>query len=121
MTSPRFEVSEEDIVLQELASTEQKWAEGAALFGPFGLADNQRKIFLEKTGLEIRNSKLGANEKVTEAFLDQAAHADTEYAEYVTDMVLAKAQWLVLDQTRERLWAKLKCIQARGWDNRRVA
>lgn len=106
----------DDAILQNLASTEDEWARGASLYGRDGLFDALRKVLLDTTALQIRDSK---SEKVTEAWIAQAAHADKEYGVWLDGHVVTRANWLALDAKRSRWYAELKSIQARGFDARR--
>lgn len=106
----------EDALLQELASTEDEWAQSAALYGAGGLLDAQRKIILSTAMLEIRDS---LPEKVTEKVLDAMGHTAAEYTAFVNAHVVGRAQWLALDAKRSRLYVEIKSIQARGYDARR--
>jgi hypothetical protein len=106
----------DEALLQELASTEDAWAEGASLYGAGGLLDSQRKIILSVALLEIRDS---LPEKVTEKVLDAMGHTASEYKAFVNAHVVGRAQWLALDAKRTRIYMEIKSIQARGYDARR--
>ena len=109
-------VYKDDELLQELASTEDEWAKGAALYGAGGLLDAQRKIILSADLLEIRDS---LPEKVTEKVLDAMGHGAPRYVAFVNAHVTGRAEWLALDAKRTRIYMEIKCIQARGYDTRR--
>ena len=64
-----------------------------ARHGPFGTYNDLRKIELAQVGTLIRANALNAGTKATEAFLDEQAHASTEYADFVIRATEEKARW----------------------------
>lgn len=82
---------EADDLLQQLSATEDEWAQGAALFGPGGLFDANRKAKLSVIGLQIRDHRSESSEKTTEAMIEQLAHADDTYTDYLSEAVVARA------------------------------
>lgn len=115
-TQPEPAVYEEDYIFQQLASSEDVWAKGAALYGVGGLLDASRKVTLSIRLLAIRDA---LPEKITEKVLDAMAHADAEYIKWVDSHVVARAEWLALDAQRNRLYAKIKTLNARSYDAKR--
>lgn len=109
----------DDVLFQKLAETEDEWAKGAALYGPGGLLDAQRKIILSIVTLQIRDRLNQAGAKATDKVLDAEGHADVEYQEWVDSHVPARATWLALDAKRDRWYMEIKSIQARTYDAKR--
>ncbi len=109
-------IYEEDALLQQLADTEDEWSAGSAKYGPGGLFDALRKVYLDTRALQIRNA---ATEKMTEAAISTAAHADEDYSSWLEMSLVERAQWLALDAHRDRIYMKLKVIISRGFDAKR--
>jgi len=65
-----------------------------ALHGSFGLWDHQRKILLAKLRTMIRGGAVASGAKMTEAAIDDAAHAHPEYVEFITQGVIDKQKWI---------------------------
>lgn len=85
---------------QLLAERHRLVAQGAELrarYGAFGSADNLRKIELSRIKQLLRATALRDGVKMTEAALDDAAHADPRYVEYITIATRERAEWSVLE------------------------
>lgn len=97
-----------DVLEAELDAMSEEWARGWALFGPGGMLDAQRKALLSAREIAIKDEwneiKLG---KLTDAKLDAAAHADPTYRKWLDDMQLCRAQWILLDQARDLIHARI--------------
>lgn len=87
-----------DELLAELDKTERAWAEGAALYGPGGLFDAQRKAKLSTIGVELRDMLTKQGGKVTESAIDQMAHADEGYLKFLDTNERLRADWLLLNE-----------------------
>lgn len=99
--------------IQELQSqieaTTEKWAQGAALYGPGGFAGDVRKKILSLAMLRIRNEYLNNGEKApTEKILDAMAHADKDYVRWLDQQIIDRANWLKLDDTRDQIREKIR-------------
>ena len=99
-------------LLDLLDACAEQWAEGAALYGPGGTFDHLRKTKLSVTALRIRDEKQAKGEKITEASIDQLAHADGEYIGWLDGQTTARAEWLSLDAYRQQVWARINRGQA---------
>ncbi|HET9948791.1 MAG TPA: hypothetical protein VFQ22_07705 [Longimicrobiales bacterium] len=101
-----------DELLADLDKTEAEWARGAALYGPGGTLDNLRKALLCTIALRIRDAKAEKGEKVTEAAIEQMAHADVGYREFLDQHTMARAEWLTLDAQRQAILMRINRGQA---------
>lgn len=70
-----------------------------ALHGPFGSGEVRRKIILSGIRDKIRTQHQVSGTKVTEAALDDKAHASTEYVAYVEDMIRQREQLVLVDNS----------------------
>lgn len=104
-----FRPDDVDVLLTELSATEKSWADGAALFGPGGLLDAQRKALLSVRACALRDGwSVEKQGKLTESQLDQCAHADQFYTDWLDLMEAKRASWLLLDAQRDSLHIKIK-------------
>lgn len=90
-----------DELLQELSEITEEWAEGGALFGAGGFANDVRKKMLSIVMLRLRDDMLSKGEKApTEKVLDAMAHADKQYVDWLDRHVIRRAEWLKLDMKK---------------------
>lgn len=68
-----------------------------AVHGPFGTYGDQRKILLAQLAARLRAEAVASGTRVTEAALDEAAHAHPEYVAFVTEATQQKADYFVLE------------------------
>lgn len=68
-----------------------------AKHGPFGAYDAERKIEWCKIATLLRAEALEKNEKMTESALEQKAHADPRYIDFIARAVIEKAEWVVAE------------------------
>lgn len=68
-----------------------------ARHGSFGTFDALRKVELATIAASLRAQAVLDGRKVTEAGLDEAAHADSRYIQFVTTATLEKAEWAMLE------------------------
>lgn len=87
----------DELLAQRQALVEQV-APLRALYGPFGVWDAQRKVELAKSQAIVRAEALAKGVKVTEAFIDEAAHAGDRYADFIIQSTEARANWIVLEE-----------------------
>ncbi|MBA2684061.1 MAG: hypothetical protein H0U66_06195 [Gemmatimonadaceae bacterium] len=114
------DVDDADALVQQLAESEDAWADGSALYGPGGLFDNMRKSMLAVIKLRVRDT-LGDRKLTGLAdFIDDLAHADSGYRAFLDTHLVKQAEWRALDAGRQRLWAGLRLHTARGYDARRM-
>ena len=100
-------------LIHQLSETEEDWANGGALYGNGGFANDVRKKLLSVVMLRIRDSMLSGGEKApTEKVLDAMAHADKQYGEWLDRQVIAKAGWLRLDAQRNTIEMRFNRGQA---------
>lgn len=84
-------------LLEERRTLVRQVASLRARYGPFGTADNLRKIELSRLGAILRAQATERQEKVTEAKLDEMAHADPRYTDFVTIQTRERADWIILE------------------------
>ena len=72
-------------------------AELRALHGSFGLFDARRKTELAAIKMSLRARSQRDKMRVTEGALDDAAHADPRYVEFVTQATIDRARLSVLE------------------------
>lgn len=99
-------------MLAELDKTESAWSEGAALYGPGGLFDAQRKAKLSVIGVELREMLTKQGGKVTESAIDQMAHADEGYLKFLDEHERLRADWLLLNAQRDAIMLRVQRGQA---------
>lgn len=68
-----------------------------AKHGPFGSFDALRKIEWCKIATLLRAEALTTGTKMTESALEQAAHADPRYIDFVVQATQEKADWAVAE------------------------
>jgi hypothetical protein len=99
-----FGVDPIQVLQAQLEATTEKWAQGAALYGAGGFANDVRKKVLSLAMLRIRNDYLNRGEKApTEKVLDAMAHADKDYTRWLDQQVIDRAEWLQLSDTRDNI------------------
>lgn len=69
-----------------------------AVYGPGGTFDAQRKIELSKAQALVRAQATLEGKKVTEAYLDEAAHCADSYVQCITDATSERADWITLEE-----------------------
>lgn len=105
-----FIPDEAEELLQQLSASHEAWAHGAAKYGPGGTFDALRKRFLSVRSMQMRDVYAGKGEKITEARLDELAHADPDYGTWLDEATLARARWLTLDAERGEMHTRLKFL-----------
>ena len=83
-----------------------------AKYGSFGTADNLRKIELSKIAAIIRAEKALIPEKVTEAAIDQLAHADDRYIAFVTQLTDERRDWIILEDAISAIEDRIRADRA---------
>lgn len=68
-----------------------------ARYGPFGSANDLRKIELSRIAQIIRAEAVRSGVKLTESAIEEAAHADARYVEHVIVATKERAEWSVLE------------------------
>lgn len=104
-----------DELLAELDATEDEWANGGALYGDRGLLGDLRKALLDATAMEVREQLLKLNttgQKITDGFIEQMAHADENYRQFLDEHVIRKAEWIKLDARRKKIEMRINRGQA---------
>lgn len=100
-----------DELIAELDATEDGWARGAALYGPGGLFDDQRVMYLSMIALEHREA-VKEGEKVTDEAIKQRAHADKRYQKWLLRHTKQRYEWLKLDAHRDGIMLRANRGQA---------
>ena len=115
----RAEVESLDALHAERRALLPEYTKLRALYGPFGTADARRKAMVSVVAIRVRRDLLAKNEKVTEAYLDAAAHADEQYQRHLDERDAGAARYLKLDTTvteiEERIRSReteLNCYRA---------
>jgi hypothetical protein len=103
-----------DELFLALATTNDAWAEGAALYSVGGMFDVLRKAKLDERAEAIRATFAQRGEKVTEACITQAAHADSEYSQFLERHRVARVAWHALDAQRQ--YNRLQIVARMGED-----
>lgn len=70
-----------------------------AKHGPFGTYDALRKVELSTIASVLRAQAVADGRKMTEAGIDEAAHADDRYIAFITLATQEKAEWAILENT----------------------
>ena len=78
-----------------------------AAYGAWGTWDAQRKIILASIAQKLRAQALVNGERLTEAAIEDAAHADDAYAAFVQRCTEERAQMAVLEDQIEGITARL--------------
>ena len=103
-----------EIVLRERAPLH-------AVYGPGGTFDHTRKILLASCRDAHRLTKLGNNEKVTEALLDDLGHADADYVAFVETATAQRTTLALLDAEATLLEHRLSHLKAKTYENAQLA
>jgi hypothetical protein len=67
-----------------------------AMYGPFGLADDFRKRYLEVAKVKARAELTASDSRVTEAMVDARAYSSPEYEGWLERALAEKVEYLVL-------------------------
>lgn len=81
-------LAERDTLVQQIATLRAK-------HGPFGTFEALRKIELATIASSLRARALSEVRKITEAAIDEAAHADERYVRFMAEATQEKAEWAV--------------------------
>lgn len=95
-----------DEIIAELDTNEDAWSEGWALYGQGGLLGDLRKALLDATAMEVREQLLKLNttgQKITDGFIEQMAHANENYRQFLDEHVIRRAEWIRLDSKRKKI------------------
>jgi hypothetical protein len=68
-----------------------------ARFGVGGTYNDLRKIELAQIAALLRAQALRDGVKLTESAIDESAHADARYMQFVADATSARAKWAILE------------------------
>jgi hypothetical protein len=83
-------LAERDVLVRKVADLR-------ARHGAFGTYNDLRKIKLSAIAQLIRAKALRDRIKVTGPMVEDAAHADPRYVEFVTTATMERAQWAILE------------------------
>lgn len=90
-------------IIGALDASEEKWAQGAALFGPGGLYGDQRASMEALISLDWRDKLEKLGTKVTDDLVKQKARSDPRYTKWLQKMTMQRIEWLRLDAERNNL------------------
>jgi len=97
--------------IHELLAKRQEFVEQVAdlraRYGSFGTFDPMRKATLSQIKMLIRAQSVAAGVKKTEACLDEEAHADARYVEFITSATQGRADLAVLESKIEHIDATI--------------
>ena len=116
-TVPSFQPDAHDALIQEYATVGARYRELWAKYGAGCMLDNKRKAYLSTLAAKIRVLAAEKGTKVTESFIEEAAHAHPDYAEWITEQELGRLAFqqceLDLDMVREKI-RRLDAVTRRG-------
>jgi chorismate mutase len=84
-------------LLAERDDLVQQVARLRARHGSFGTWDAERKLKLAQLSAVVRAQAALEGKKITEAGIEESAHAHPEYAGFIADAVSEKADWILLE------------------------
>lgn len=97
--------------IHELLARRQELVEQVAdlraRYGSFGTFDAMRKATLSQIKMQIRAQAVASGVKKTEACLDEEAHADARYVEFITTATQGRADLAVLESKIEHIDATI--------------
>ena len=97
--------------IHELLAKRQEFVEQVAdlraQYGSFGTFDPMRKSTLSTIKMQIRAEAVAGGVKKTEACLDEEAHADARYVEFITSATQGRADLAVLEAKIEHIDATI--------------
>ena len=74
-----------------------------AKYGAFGTFDHERKILLAKLKTTLRAAVLDNKAKLTDAAVDEKAHAEPEYVDFIIAATRDRAEWIKLEAQVEAI------------------
>jgi hypothetical protein len=86
-----------EVLLAERDDLVRQVARLRALYGPGGTFDAQRKIELSKAAAVVRAQAVLEGKKVTESYLDEAAHTSNGYVDFIIQATSERADWILLE------------------------
>jgi hypothetical protein len=89
-------LAERQAIVDKLATLRPK-------YGPLGLSDKIRKVELARIAVMLRAQYTEKSEKVSEARLDEEAHAHSDYAALIAHATTEAAEWVRLEETLEAI------------------
>ena len=97
-TESRIGIAPLEMLQAERMALVERSALVAAKYGPFGTWDATRKATLSGIRQRLRAEAHRDKVKVTEAQLDDDAHADSDYTEFITASTRERAEWIKTDR-----------------------
>lgn len=110
-----------DTLTQRLGDVLTQRAPLHAVYGAFGTFDHTRKVLLSATRNAYRDTFSASGEKVTEARLDDLAHADGEYQGFIETATAQRTQLALLDAEATLLEHKLSHLKAQQYQDAQLA
>lgn len=101
-----------DELLDDRTALVEQYATLRSRHGGFGTWDHERKVMLAgiKSALRARYVRDGV--KVTEAQLDDEAHASPDYREFITTATVERAEWVRAENKINRIDTMIQRDQA---------
>ena len=99
-------------LLQERGVLIDRVARLRAKYGSFGTWDAERKMRLADIKGRIRAEMQREKAKITEAQLDDMAHADGDYTDFIVTATLERADWVRLEAQIDAIDATINRGQA---------
>ena len=97
-TEARMQIVPLEELLAERDEIVSQLARLRACYGPGGTFDAQRKIVLSKAAGIVRAHATLEGKKVTESYLDEAAHVSAEYVDYIVQSTSERADWIRFEE-----------------------
>lgn len=101
-----------DAIVAELQATDAEFAALWALHGPGNAWDAQRKALWCLVATDMRDDAATKGEKVTEAALEQRAHAHPKYRRFLEEGIVTRTRFAELESQRTVLVMKANRGQA---------
>ena len=102
----RIGVEPIEVLLAQRRELVEKNATLQAIYGSFGTFEHQRKTELALIKAKLRAEFTGT--KVTEAQLDEGAHADPRYIAFITQATKQRAEWAMVENDLEAIDATIR-------------
>ena len=99
-------------LLEERGVLIERLATLRARYGPWGTWDHERKVRLSAIKGRIRAQMTAAGAKVSNDHLDDLAHADPDYTDFVITATMERADWVRLEAQVDAIDATINRGQA---------
>lgn len=104
----RSDVDSLDDLHQRRRQIMPEYAALRALHGPFGKWDPRRKAMLSVVKVKVRSAAQAAAQKITEAAIDDEAHADPQYIAVVDQGIDEATRYAMLDMEMSEIEERIR-------------